>query len=58
MSITRNIRIAAATALACAGIGTAVSTPAMAFTPVGGTKISNGPAAPIVKWDNAAWKKC
>jgi hypothetical protein len=58
MNITRNIRIAAATALACAGLGTAVSTPAMALTPVGGTTLSSGPVKPIVKWDHAAWKKC
>ena len=58
MNITRNIRIAAVTALACAGIGTGVSTPAMALTPVGGTTLSSGPVKPIVKWDQAAWKKC
>jgi len=58
MSIKRNLRIAAVTALACAGIGGAVSTPAMAITPVGGMTLSNGPVKPIVKWDQAAWKKC
>jgi len=56
MNITRNLRIAAVTAIACVGIGTATSTPAVAFTPV--KTISNGPVKPVVVWDQAAWKKC
>jgi hypothetical protein len=58
MTITRTIRIATATALACAGIGAAVSTPAMAITPIGAMTLSNGPVTPVVVWDHAAWKKC
>jgi len=58
MSIKRNLRIAAVTAIACVGLGTASSTPAVAaYTPIN-TTLSNGPVKPIVKWDQAAWKKC
>lgn len=52
MNITRNIRIAAITTIACAGL----STPALAFTPV--KTLSSGPVKPVVVWDHAAWKKC
>ena len=52
MNIKRTLRIAAVTAIAAAGI----SSPAMAFSPVG--TISSGPVKPVVVWDHAAWKKC
>ncbi|CAN5184883.1 hypothetical protein BH20ACT16_BH20ACT16_12970 [soil metagenome] len=47
MNITRNARIATVAAIACAGLGTAVSTPAMAYSPV--TTMSSGPAKPTVR---------
>ena len=56
MNIKRNIRIATVVAIASAGMSTAISTPAMAYSPA--TTISNGPVKPVVVWDHAAWKKC
>ena len=53
MNIKRTLAsIATAAVIASAGM----SGQAVAFTPVGG--LSNGPAKPTVKWDQAAWKKC
>ena len=53
MNIKNNIRIAAVAAIACAGLSTAISTPAMAYTPL--TKLSSGPVKPTVRM---TWKEC
>ena len=55
MNITRNIRIAAVTAIACVGMSTAASTPAMAYSPV--AKLSNGPVKPTVMTWHECWRR-
>ncbi len=53
MNLAHNIRIAAVTAIACVGMSTAVSTPAIAYSPI--AKLSSGPVKPTVKM---TWHEC